>query len=146
MRLNTAKFGQIEVDERKIVRFASPILGFADHTEYALLEHPATSPIYWLQAVQCPDLAFPVIDPFLLVPEYDFEVSSSLLDELKAENVEDLCTLTVVVITRNMQDIRTNLRAPILYNPDTGLAKQIVLEGTDYPVQHYFGRQQQGAA
>jgi len=140
MRLNTVKFGEIEVDDNKAIHFVSSILGFSDSSEFVLLEHPVTSPIYWLQSVQAAELAFPVVDPFLLVVDYDFEVSPGVLAELGTERVEDICTLTIVVLTPEVKDIRTNLRAPILYNPEAGLAKQVVLEGTDYPVQFHFAR------
>jgi len=141
MQLDTVKFGQVEIDEGQTIRFVAPILGFAQFQSFVLLDLPATAPIRWLQSAQSAKLAFPVIDPFLLVPDYDVAVSPSLLRELGAEALSDLHALAIVVVAKDVQDIRTNLRAPVIYNPAAGLARQVVLENSDYPVRHYFARQ-----
>lgn len=145
MLLDTAKFGQIEADEANALRFVTPILGFAQFQDFVLLDQEATAPIRWLQSSESAELAFPVIDPFLLAPDYDVSVNPGLLTELGADTLDELRTMTIVVISKNVQDIRTNMRAPVIYNPSAGLAKQIVLEDSDYPVQFFFARQQ-GAA
>jgi len=141
MQLDTVKFGQIEIDEGQTLRFVAPILGFAQFQSFVLLDLPATAPIRWLQSTESPELAFPVIDPFLLVPDYDVAVNPGLLKELGAEALSDLHALTIVVVAKDVSDIRTNLRAPVIYNPTAGLAQQVVLEDSDYPVRHYFAGQ-----
>ena len=145
MLLETVKFGQVEVADKDAIRFVSPILGFAQYQDFLLLDHPATAPIRWLQSAESSKLAFPVIDPFMLVSDYDVAVSQGLLAELEASSLDDLQALTIVVVAKNVEDIRTNLKAPIIYSPASRLGKQIVLEDTDYPVQYFFARQQ-GAA
>ena len=142
MLLDTAKFGRIEMDEKDALRFVGPILGFAELQDFALLEPPATAPIRWLQSTESLEVAFPVIDPFLLAPDYDVAVSPRLLEELQAAALDDLSVLTIVVVAKRAEDIRANLRAPVIYSPAARLAKQIVLEDTDYPVQYFFARQQ----
>ena len=70
MKIETSRFGPLEVDETRVITFEKGILGFPDSTEYALVETGESSGFYWLQAVQRADLAFVVCDPRLFVPDY----------------------------------------------------------------------------
>ena len=63
MKIQTSRFGELEVDERRLIRFEKGILGFPDQQRYALIQTGQDSGFYWLQAVDRADLAFVVCDP-----------------------------------------------------------------------------------
>lgn len=86
MMIQTSRFGPLEVDETRLIRFPKGILGFPDQQEYALIQTAEKSPFYWLQAVQRADLAFVVCDPRLFVPDYVVPVK---LDELSQIGLND---------------------------------------------------------
>ena len=71
MRINTKVFGEIEIIEEKIIHFPSGIIGFPELTDFALVhdEEKGIGAIHWLQSIQEPGFAMPVMDPLLVKPE-----------------------------------------------------------------------------
>ncbi len=74
--------GAIEVRPESVITMAEPVAGFADTTQYALIEHTreggaAAGSVFWLQAVERPFHAFVVTDPWGVHPEYAPEISDA---------------------------------------------------------------------
>ena len=144
MKLKTTRFGSIEVDSDLILTFTQPIIGFPEHRRFVLVPVAEGSGVKWLQSVESGELAFLVMDPRVVMPEYRVELGSPELAELAAESVDKLEVYTLVVVPEDRSLVRTNLKAPILVNPHHRLAKQTILERSDYPVQYLLARGQQG--
>jgi len=138
MKVKTTRFGTLETDEKKIIHFTQPILGFSQCHRYILIEGPGEGKIWWLQSCDRPELAFIVMDPLQVVPDYEVRLDESEVEDLHLEKAEEACLLTIVVVPEDKSKIRTNLKAPIIYNPKTNLAKQVVLHESDYAVQHFL--------
>ena len=58
------------------VRLPMGILGFEQTKNYLLIANPAEEPFRWLQVKDNPALAFVVIEPFLVAPEYHPDIPS----------------------------------------------------------------------
>lgn len=138
MLLKTRIFGEIEVKEEKIIEFTEPILGFNGCRRFVLLEKASMFPMFWLQSIENPSLAFPVVIPFSFDEKYSFKLHDHDLEDINFKKVEDILVLTLLVVPQDVSYIRTNLRAPILYNPVNKLAKQIVLQEEKYPIHFYI--------
>lgn len=136
MKVETTRFGTLDVDEKKIIRFTQPVLGFSDCQRYMIIEGPSGGKVWWLQSCDRPELAFIVMDPLQVVPDYEVRLDASEVEDLRLEKAEDACLLTIVVVPEDRSKMRTNLKAPIIYNPKANLAKQIILLESDYPVQY----------
>lgn len=136
MKVETTRFGTLDVDEKKIIHFTQPIVGFSECQRYIFIEGPSTGKIWWLQSCDKPELAFIVMDPLQVVPDYEVKLDASEVEDLRLEKAEDACLLTIVVVPEDRSKIRTNLKAPIIYNPKANLAKQVILHESDYPVQY----------
>jgi len=138
MQVQTTRFGSVEVDGDRVITFTQPILGFADCTRYVLIEGPGKGTIYWLQSVDRPDVAFLVMDPLQVVPDYEVNLSESEVKDLELADETEAVLLTLVVVPDDKTYVRTNLRAPVIYNPRRNVAKQVVLYGSEYPVKYYL--------
>jgi flagellar assembly factor FliW len=145
MRVTTTRFGTLEVDEKKVVNFTQPILGFSDCQRYIIIEGPGEGRIWWLQSCDKPELAFIVMDPLQIMPDYEVRLDASEVEDLRLKTAEEARLLTIVVVPADRSKVRTNLRAPIIFNPKTNLAKQVVLHESDYPVQHFLTGAAEGA-
>lgn len=145
MKLDTSRFGTLEVDEQTVITFTQPILGFPDKRRYVVLPGPPESGLLWLQSTEDGALAFIIMDPRLVVPDYEVRVKPGELTELAADASDELDVFTLVVVPSDRSKIRTNLRAPILVNPKQRLAKQAILDQSDYPVQYFFANAEDGA-
>ena len=70
MKINTKKFGEIEIEEEKIIVFENGIIGFPDLKHFALIhdaEEGTNAGIRFLQSVEEPGFAMPVMDPLPLI-------------------------------------------------------------------------------
>ncbi|MFQ6048910.1 MAG: flagellar assembly protein FliW, partial [Phycisphaerae bacterium] len=86
MKIQTSRFGEVDVDPDRLIHFEKGILGFPYQHDYALIQTGRDSGFYWLQAVDRADLAFVVCDPRLFVPDYRVPVKA---DELASIGLDD---------------------------------------------------------
>jgi flagellar assembly factor FliW len=134
MIVETSRFGQLEVDEERLIRFEKGILGFPDQQAYALIQTADESGFYWLQAVDRPDLAFVVCDPRLFVPDYVVPVK---LEELSQIGLSDPSAAQVFTVVNKVDDMLTgNLQGPLVVNVETREARQLVLSDRRYSTRH----------
>ena len=140
MKLETTRFGTLELDEQTIITFTQPIIGFQDYRRFVILPGPAGGDLKWLQCTDEGGLAFIVMDPRLVLPDYAVSLKKSELLELAVASPDELEVYTLVVVPMDRTQIRTNLRAPILLNPKLRLAKQAILDQSDYPVQYFLAQ------
>jgi len=142
MKIETTRFGSIEVDEDKIITFTKGILGFPDDKRYALLPHKKNSPFLWLQSIDSPDLAFVVMDPGFIKSDYTFEIPDEIEKELKINTPEEVDTLVIITIRSDSNGkkikMSANLLGPIVINVEKRLAAQIVLDPKKFPVRYEF--------
>ena len=135
MHLETTRFGSLEIDDSAILTFTQPIIGFQEFRRFVLLDGTGADHVKWLQSVDAGDLAFILMDPRSVVPDYDIRLRADELVELAVTSTDDLEIYTLVVVPKDPKQVRTNLKAPILINPQQRLAKQTILDKSSYPVQ-----------
>ena len=87
IRFNSARFGEIEILEEKVISVPEGIIGFPDFRRFALLDPSSGAGLFlWLQAIDSPDLAFVITDPTAFVPDFkilkELEVIEGLLMDL----------------------------------------------------------------
>lgn len=136
MQLSTSRFGDIEINDEKILRFDEGLPGLEEYKQYVVLQINESYPIIWMQSTENQNVCLPVIDSFLAVPEYAFNISDEDASELALTGPENLHVLSVLVITENLEGMTMNLAAPIIINIETGRAKQIILNGGEYNVRY----------
>ncbi len=136
MRINTTKFGEIEVSDDTIFTFVDPIIGYEHLRQYVLVEHNVNSLFKWLQSVEDPDLAFPVTSPAFFDIEYQFEIPTETAQKLDLTSVDTLLSLNIVTIpAANPRKSTINLLAPIIINAANKHGMQFILSNSNYPVR-----------
>ena len=134
MRIETSRFGQLEVDDQRLISFPGGILGFPHNPVFALVQTGANSGFYWLQAVDRAELAFVVCDPRLFVADYQVPIRR---EELEALGLDEATGAQVFVIVNKIDDLLTgNLQGPLVINVTTRQGKQLVLSDKRYSTRH----------
>ena len=119
MKAKTRMFGEIDIQEDKIITLESGMIGFPDMQKFTLIfdeEKGSKSHIMWLQSMDDPQTAFPVINPVTIKEDYNPSVSEELLKPLGDMKQEDTFVLTTVRVPKDIQDMSINLKAPIIIN------------------------------
>lgn len=138
MKLHTNRFGEIEIEEEKIIHFPHGILGFPNIKRYIVLNHlnKPDIPFKWLQAIDTPDLAFVITDPLLFESAYNPSINEQELKELGIKDSTERGIIVIVTIPHGEPEKMTaNLQGPVVVNLSTRTAKQIVLTGDEYQVR-----------
>jgi flagellar assembly factor FliW len=138
MILETKHFGEIELDEKSILKFDSGLPGFENVREYILIDSPDEQSIFkWLQSVDEPALAFAIVNPFLVKTDYDFEIGDEDARMLEIDNAEDVVVYSILVVPEDLTKVSMNLKAPLIINARNKKGAQIVLDTDKYTVRHY---------
>lgn len=132
-KVNTSRFGELEIDEKRVIHFSNGIPAFEDEHEFIILPYDEESPYYFMQSLKTSDLAFLLTIPFLFFPDYTFEVDDETLNELEITEDSTLSYYTLITIpNHSIRYMTTNLLAPVVLNTSNMKAKQIVLDTTKY--------------
>jgi len=137
LKVNTSRFGDIEVDEKKIVHFKEGIPAFEDEHEFIILPYEDNSPYYFMQSVKSPDLAFLLTIPFLFFPDYTFEIDDETIKKLDIKEHEHVFYYSMITIPNgSIRYMTANLLAPIVLNSENMQAMQVVLDKSNYTTKH----------
>ncbi len=139
MRIQTKIFGEIDIDEEKILHFTNGIIGFPDLKDFALMydaEKGEKSNIRWLQSLQEPAFAMPVLDPLAVKPDYNPEVEDELLKPIGELNPDEMLVLVTLTVPKDITKMSVNLCAPIVIHTESRKACQIIVDDEKYPVKY----------
>ncbi len=141
VKVATEVVGEIDVHDDAIITFPHGLLGFEDVRKFTLINIGDDIPFTYLQAVEIGELAFVVTNPFLFYPEYEFELSEIIKQELGIEKSEDVVLVSMITIKNGeLKDATINLLAPIIINARRAVGKQIILHDSTYNTKHTLVR------
>ncbi len=138
MKVDTTRFGEIEVDETRILNFVQPIFGYEEFSKYTIVEHNGNDVFQWLQCVECPELAFPISMPgYFNIQNYIFEIDDETAEKLGIKSAEDVLIYNIVTIPVNNPKAATmNLLGPVVINKNNNNAIQYVVLNSNFS-SHY---------
>lgn len=138
MQINTRIFGEITVDQNRVITFVNGLVGFPDLKDFLLihdLEKGLGAGIQWLQSVQEPAFAIPVIDPLSVMESYNPQVEDELLATVGDFTEDELLVLVTISVPSDITGMTVNLKGPIVVNTVTRKACQLIAEGEGYEVK-----------
>lgn len=139
MKLSTRIFGEVEIEDSKIINFPNGIIGFPDLTRFTLIhdeeEESGKNTIRWLQSVDEPGFAMPVIDPLVVCPDYSPSVDETKVSDIGDIKNEDVLVLVTVTVPHDLTKMTVNLMGPFVINTESMKGVQTIVENSDYPVK-----------
>ena len=136
-KVNTLRFGEIDIDEGKIVHFEDGIPAFEEEHEFVIIPYDDESPYVFLQSLSTPDLAFLMTMPFVFFPEYEFELHDESQAKLGIEEQEEMLIYSLLTIPGGkVSEMTANLMAPVVVNTTNMQARQLVLDKSRYTTKH----------
>lgn len=138
MLVKTKFFGEVDLPEEKILTFERGLIGLSEYKRFTILYdcEKESSNIFWLQSVEEPTLALPVVRPQLVKEDYNPVVEDELLKHIGELTEENLVIFLTMTVPQDIKQMSVNLKAPIVINTDTGKAAQIIVENQDYEVKY----------
>lgn len=139
MVIATKHFGEIELEEDKILTFDHGIFGFENSKRYTILysgEDENSSVISWLQSLDEVSLALPIIQPGYVTDHYNPVVEDELLVSLGNFKEEDIVVFLTLTVPSDLTKMTSNLKAPIIINTANKKGCQVVVDDPDYIVKY----------
>jgi flagellar assembly factor FliW len=116
------------LQEDKVFEFPAGLFGFPSVKRFIVGEVPGGGDLLkQLIAVDEPDVAFTIAYPFALFPSYAPDIPEEDLNEVGAENAEQVLLYVILNVPEQFREATANLRAPLIFNPFTRKARQVIL-------------------
>jgi len=126
-----------ELKESLIVEFKDGIYGFNNLTEFVFYKtDDENSPITIMQSTQNPNINFLVIPPTLIEPDYEVELDSFDIEDMKITSEKEVVVLAILTVIQDKQYISANLKSPIIFSLKSKLGKQIIFDDSKYRTKH----------
>lgn len=133
MIVSTSRFGELLVEQDKVITMTAPFLGFPKSRRFFLRKHGPDSPFMWLQSMDDPGLAFVVMQPRLIRPDYQPALPPAVAHELELDSPADVEWLLILTIPQGRpQDTTANLLGPVALNTAKRLGRQVLLDPAQY--------------
>jgi len=137
LKIDTRDFGVIEVEEDAVYEFPEGIYGFEEETRFAIFSRPFEDISFlYLQSAKNHDPCFLVFEPWDLHPDYRPMVSPEDLAACEAESPDDLIFLVIATVHEKAEDLSLNMKSPVVLNPKTRKARQVILQNPDYQIKY----------
>lgn len=131
MKTIQTRFGEVEYDTSNIVHFPAGLIGLPNLRNFIVMPNKKKGPLFWIQSVDDPEMAFVLTDPTNFFLDYDVTPDLAEMQALHI-NEGDQCFVLSVVTVPPDQIITLNLAAPIFFAPLTNRAIQVILEDSRY--------------
>lgn len=146
MNINTRDFGIIQVEDDAVFDFDDGLYGFEDDKRFAIFERPFEDISFlYLQSLDHEIPCFLVFEPWELHPDYRPVLSQEDLSACQVDSIDDLIFLVIATVSSTIENLSINIKSPVVLNPKTRKARQVILQNPDYTVR-YLPFQKDGKA
>lgn len=131
MELLTKARGKIEITEDRLLSIPEGLFGFEQYTKYALVDCEY-EPFLWLQSCEDPNLAFLIVDPFLICSDYETDIDDEALAKIGITKPEDIIIMTIVTVPHDGSAITANFQGPLVINKGNHQCMQAILNDSKW--------------
>ncbi len=134
MKIQSTRFGVLEVGEEQIISFPQGIPGFPEEKMFVYLPHEADSPFSFLQSATEANLTFLLADPFAFYPDYEFILEDEIAKELDLSPESPPQVFLIATVKGKLTDMTVNLLAPLVINQFKRKGRQVILDKPEYVI------------
>lgn len=121
----------------KAFEFSPGIFGFPDVHRYVVSDIPGGGDIFkQLTALERADLGFTLVFPMAVLADYAPDIPEADIRELGADTPDQLIVMAIANVPGEFKQTTINLKAPLLFNPHTRKARQVILADDRYSTRH----------
>ena len=135
MEVQTKTRGMVTVDDSRMLDFPRGLFGFEEYHRYALIE-AEYEPFFWLQSLDEVGLAFLLVDPFLIVNDYELDIDDKMLGDIGVASPADVYVWSVVTVPADGGPVTANLQGKIVIKRKTRQALQVIISDYKWTIKH----------
>ena len=123
-------------EQENLIQLPLGLLGFEHIKCYSLISQADEAPFKWFQVPGDESLAFLVVNPFEVLPDYQPEISPDDVAFLRLPSPEEALIFNIVTL-RPGKRATVNLKGPVVLNRNDFRGKQVILaNASKYALQH----------
>ena len=118
-------------EEKITLEVKCPILGFEEtkKMEFSTIDEV----LLRLKSLDGKDFSFVLINPFLIRPDYDFDIPAYYQELLSLTPNSNYVVYNIVALAETIEESTVNFLAPIIINKDNNFMVQVILDTVNYP-------------
>lgn len=132
--IQTKRFGTLSYDETDVILFPSGLVGLENLKHFYLFSLDNYKPLHFLQNLEDSAYSFILINPQLLDPSYRIQLSPEDTEALGLHEGGGILMYALLTIPPGESPMSINLLSPVVINPETRLARQVVMHTSSYGV------------
>ncbi len=134
MLIETKTMGKVEISDEQLIKLPAGLFGFTDYHGFALIDCHV-KPLIWMQSLEDKDLAFLLLDPFIVCPDYEADIDDSELSKLGISDPADVLLMSIITVPNDGSHITANLRGPLVINKKSHEGMQVILDDKKWPIK-----------
>lgn len=135
MKIQTRHFGNIEIDETQKIVFKDGVPGFEELRDFIILEE-AENTFAYLQSLENGQVAFAIINPYILKSDYTPQINESYFEKLGGGSNDEFALYVIATVGNTLEKTTVNLQAPLLMHAERRLGVQAIVEDKLYKTRH----------
>jgi flagellar assembly factor FliW len=136
MKLETKYHGILNYGEEDVITFSKGLPGLQELNKFILIDFEENPVFKILHSIENEEIGLVAVSPFDFIGDYEFELRDSVVERLKIKDSNEILVLNTVTLSSKVEDITTNLKAPIIINTNLKLGEQIILDNEKYKIKH----------
>ena len=136
MKIESTRFGELEVAEEQLINFPHGIPGFPDEKTFVYILQDEDSPFSFLQSTTEVHLSFLLADPFAFIKDYEFVLEDDIAEELGLSQENPPQVFLIASVKEKLADMTVNLLAPVVVNGINRTGRQVILDKSEYSIRH----------
>jgi flagellar assembly factor FliW len=135
MELVTKQHGVKTYSDEDIIVFKKGLPGFKELKSFIIFPLEGNEVFSVLHSIENIEIGLVLVSPFAVLSDYEFKIPDAFIQELKIAVPEEVLVLTTVTLNSNIEDVTTNLKAPMIINIKEKLGEQLILDNDKYKIK-----------
>jgi flagellar assembly factor FliW len=135
MELVTKYHGVRTYGDDDIIVFKKGLPGFKELKSFIIFPLEGNEVFSVLHSIENVEIGLVLVSPFDIAENYEIKIPDAFLQELKIAVPEDVLVLTTVTLNSNVEEVTTNLKAPMIINIKEKLGEQLILDNDKYKIK-----------
>lgn len=141
MEVSTKYFSNIQYNENEVIYFKNGLFGFENFKKYLLIRFENNNNnLICLQSIEEESIAFVMINPYNFINDYNLSLSEEDFKQLQVDDITSILVYNICVLNDDISRSTANMKCPVVINPQTRNAKQLILEDSSYEFKYPFSK------
>jgi flagellar assembly factor FliW len=128
-----------------LITLAEGLAGLPQYKHFILQIVDELMPVMLLVCKDEKRISFPLIDPWLINPDYNPKLSQEDMTDLGISTEKEASWFAIMNMQNEPFQVNANLVGPIVVNPKNGVAKQVILSNSKIQATHPIKTMEPGA-